>query len=168
MSAQPLIRSARTTGPSSEKTAARSGRGFLILAVTSVLGRSFEARPHANASLKNRTHRRRLCNSIRTDASANPASQINTSRRKPYCHSSAARKRRCTGRRSAQPLCRKPARHSRNTGFGNNWSIRCNILLDNSRCHTPSHTVPLHILPGKLLRDLRKGSTAMLWCDAWL
>ena len=42
-----------------------------------------------------------------------------------------------------------------------------NIRSDNNRCHTPTYG-SLHIPPEKLQRGLRKGSTVILECDAWI
>jgi hypothetical protein len=106
-----------------------------------------------NASAHSRVHR---CVDQR-------ASQISS--RRSSCYSPGRHLRR-SGENTAR------TRNSTKTGSRSNsrTSTAYNTWLDSSNhCHTQSCKAPLHIRPEKLLRRLRKGSTAaMLGCDAWI
>jgi hypothetical protein len=105
-----------------------------------------------------------------TDASSERVSQINTSRHKPCCHSSAGRKRRCSERHCVRLFFHTAGHNSTKTDNRTRRCLACNMRSDNNnRYHTPSHMGPLRIRPEKSRRRPHKGLIArMLVHGAWV
>lgn len=101
------------------------------------------------------------------DASSKRVSQINTSRRKPCCRSSADRKRRYSARQSVRLFDYKLGRNS-TTDNRSSRSRACNMRMgNNTHHHTLLRKVLLHIRLA-LLPDPRKESTVeMIDCGTW-
>jgi hypothetical protein len=102
--AHPLNESAKSAAHNSERMVGNARAAFVIPVAEVFISSFNDTRAHKQSQIKINFAKRRWAHR-RTepcaDALSKRVSQINTSRRKRYCRSSADRKRRYSGRRSA-------------------------------------------------------------------